>query len=71
MRRAAFKTRQAPVKAVLLDQSVVAGYGNLCVDEVLFHAGVAPAASARMLTPERIEAIIDATLEHLIDIEPG
>ena len=34
--------RRAPVKAVLLDQSTVAGYGNLCVDEVLWQAGISP-----------------------------
>lgn len=34
--------RRSPVKAVLLDQSTVAGYGNLCVDEVLWQAGISP-----------------------------
>jgi formamidopyrimidine-DNA glycosylase len=34
--------RRAPLKAVLLDQSTVAGYGNLCVDEVLWQAGISP-----------------------------
>ena len=39
----------APVKAVLLDQSRVAGLGNMLVDEVLFRAGVDPARPAREL----------------------
>lgn len=34
--------RRAAIKTLLLDQSVVAGLGNLCVDEVLWAAGVAP-----------------------------
>ena len=34
--------RTAPVKAVLLDQGVAAGLGNIYVDECLFLAGVRP-----------------------------
>lgn len=62
---AAFARRQVAVKAVLLDQSVVAGYGNMCVDEVLFHAGVSPAAPARDLTGDQVAAIVEATAIHL------
>jgi formamidopyrimidine-DNA glycosylase len=38
----AMRRRRAPLKALLLDQHVVAGLGNMCVDEVLWHAGLAP-----------------------------
>jgi formamidopyrimidine-DNA glycosylase len=34
--------RTPAIKTVLLDQRVVAGLGNLCVDEVLWWAGIAP-----------------------------
>ncbi|MCU0259711.1 MAG: hypothetical protein MUE78_01705 [Ilumatobacteraceae bacterium] len=44
--RSALRGRRTSVKAVLLDQRAIAGLGNLCVDEVLWHAGIAPAASA-------------------------
>lgn len=37
------------VKAVLLDQSRIAGLGNLLVDETLWRAGIDPARSARSL----------------------
>ena len=40
---------RAPVKAVLLDQSRVAGLGNLLTDELLWFAGVDPARPARSL----------------------
>jgi formamidopyrimidine-DNA glycosylase len=40
---------RAPVKAVLMDQSRVAGLGNLLVDEVLWRAGIDPARPARDL----------------------
>ena len=52
----AFK-RRASVKGLLLDQSVVAGLGNIYVDEVLFAAGVHPARKAYTLGPEEIEAV--------------
>ena len=37
---------RAPVKAVLMDQSRIAGLGNLLVDEVLWRAGIDPARAA-------------------------
>ena len=39
---AALQGRKAPVKALLLEQSVVAGLGNLYVDESLFVSGIHP-----------------------------
>ncbi len=44
------RTRRAPVKAVLLDQSFAAGVGNWIADEVLYQARVAPARRADTLT---------------------
>lgn len=38
------KNRQAPLKALLLDQGIAAGLGNIYVDEALFRAGVHPLA---------------------------
>jgi formamidopyrimidine-DNA glycosylase len=40
---------RAPVKAVLMDQSRIAGLGNLLVDEVLWRAGIDPTRVAREL----------------------
>jgi formamidopyrimidine-DNA glycosylase len=40
---------RAPVKAVLMDQSRVAGLGNLLCDEVLWRAGVDPARPSNTL----------------------
>jgi formamidopyrimidine-DNA glycosylase len=39
----------APIKAVLMDQSRVAGLGNLLADEVLWRAGIDPARPASSL----------------------
>ncbi len=44
---ASLATRKAPVKAVLLDQRVVAGLGNIYADEALWRARVNPFLRAR------------------------
>lgn len=49
--------RQAPIKAVLLDQRVLAGIGNIYADEVLYRARVHPATPARDLTPRQVQAV--------------
>ncbi len=46
--------RQRPIKAVLLDQSVVAGLGNIYADEALFRAGIYPLRPAASLAPEEV-----------------
>ena len=53
--------RQASVKGLLLDQSVVAGIGNIYADEILFAAGVHPARKASTLTFKETEEIHAAT----------
>lgn len=45
------------IKVVLLDQTVVAGLGNIYVDETLFKAGVHPLKRANELSKREIEAI--------------
>jgi len=48
---ALLRERQAPIKAVLLDQGFAAGVGNWIADEVLYQARIAPARRAHLLTP--------------------
>ncbi len=43
--RRALSGRRAPVKALLLDQRIVSGLGNIYVDELLFRAGIHPETS--------------------------
>jgi formamidopyrimidine-DNA glycosylase len=57
--------RKASIKGLLLDQSVVAGLGNIYVDEVLFAAGVHPSRKANTLTPEEVEKIHASTRDIL------
>jgi formamidopyrimidine-DNA glycosylase len=49
--------RRAPLKAVLLDQRVVAGMGNIYADEALWHARLHPLRPAAELEPEEIAAL--------------
>lgn len=46
--------KNAPVKALLLNQKLVAGLGNIYADEALFRAGIAPQTRAGSLLPRRI-----------------
>ena len=57
--------RNAPVKALLLEQSVVAGLGNLYVDESLYLAGIHPAREAGSLVPAEIVALRDCIVQAL------
>src|SRR5918993_816180 len=57
--------RKAAIKGLLLDQSVVAGLGNIYVDEVLFAAGVHPTRKANTLDSSEIERIHSATRDIL------
>jgi len=54
---AATRKRKTAIKAVLLDQSVLAGCGNIYADESLFHAGVRPGRRAARVTRRECEAI--------------
>ncbi|MBA2777032.1 MAG: bifunctional DNA-formamidopyrimidine glycosylase/DNA-(apurinic or apyrimidinic site) lyase [Chloroflexia bacterium] len=58
--RRVFARRGAPIKTVLLDQTVIAGLGNIYVDEVLFRSGVHPARAANRLTPIQVRNVIAA-----------
>ena len=60
-----FKSRKA-VKALLLDQAVVAGVGNIYADESLFRAGIRPDAKGDALSAERLEALHKALVEVLL-----
>lgn len=61
--------KATPIKAALLDQSVVAGLGNIYVCEALFRAGISPkrkASSIGKLRSERLAAAINAVIADAI-----
>ncbi len=54
------KARKTPIKAVLLDQSFIAGLGNIYVDEALWRAKVRPTRRADKLTKNEAAALCAA-----------
>ena len=63
--------RKARVKALLLNQSFLAGVGNIYADESLFAAGIHPLASAASLSRVRAERLYTAVrriLAHAIEL---
>ena len=55
------KKKKALIKAALLDQSFVAGLGNIYVDEALFRAKVRPTRRANTLTKKEAAALCVAS----------
>ena len=59
----AFARRKAPVKALLLEQSIAAGVGNIYADEALFLSGIRPNRPASELSADEVvrlrQGIID------------
>jgi formamidopyrimidine-DNA glycosylase len=65
---AAFRSSTAPLKARLLDQSRLAGVGNLIADEVLWRAKLSPTREARSLSDSeraRLHRSLVATISDL------
>ena len=52
--------RGIPIKLALLDQQVIAGIGNIYVDEALHRAKIHPVTPARDLSIEKVEALNQA-----------
>ena len=53
----ATRGRRVAIKSLLLDQSILAGVGNIYADEALFLAGVRPTRSAARVTRRECDAI--------------
>lgn len=66
-----FEGRRAPIKALLLDQRLMSGLGNIYTDEVLIRCGIHPQRPAGSLSAEEIGAmlshvrpVLEAGIEH-------
>jgi len=57
---AMLRDKKRPIKNLLLDQTVVAGIGNIYADEILFEAGIHPEKPAGALTEREIAALWQA-----------
>ena len=61
----ALKKSKKPIKSHLLDQTLVAGLGNIYVDEVLWRAKVHPARISQSLTAQEARKVHDETIKVL------
>ena len=62
--------RKSPIKPLLLDQSLVAGIGNIYADEALHRVGISPARRANRISTSNLNALCAAireSLEHALD----
>ena len=57
--------KRVPIAAALLDQSVIAGIGNVFRAELLFLMGINPKTPANGLTAEQVDALWDLTVDEL------
>ena len=66
-----FRNRRLPIKAALLNQTLLSGVGNIYADESLFHAGIRPRRASGRLTKaelERLRLALRKVLEHAIQL---
>ena len=54
-----FRKSNKPIKTTLLDQTIIAGLGNIYVDEVLFMCNIHPLQKTKSLTDIQIESIVE------------
>jgi len=64
LRQAAARSR-APIRSVLLDQTVLAGLGNIYANEALARAGISPLRRARAISARRIGVLAGAVRQVL------
>ena len=57
--------RIKPIKAILLDQTIVAGIGNIYADESLFNAGISPFREAKTIKKEELIKLKSSIVEVL------
>lgn len=58
--KAMFADRLAPAKAILLDQRLIAGLGNIYVCEALFRAGIHPETPGKGVTAAQLKRLLPA-----------
>jgi formamidopyrimidine-DNA glycosylase len=64
---ALFRHRKTPIKAALLNQSLLHGVGNIYADEALFHAGIRPTRHAGRLTRAELTHLREALIKVLTE----
>ena len=55
-----FRNRNGPIKGTLLNQSIIAGIGNIYADEILFRTNIHPQTPANKLKSKNIKKLISS-----------
>lgn len=63
--KAAHSKKTAPIKSILMDQSVIAGIGNIYSDEILFEVGVHPESIANKIPQEKLSTMYKSMIKIL------
>ncbi|PPE06142.1 DNA-formamidopyrimidine glycosylase [Williamsoniiplasma lucivorax] len=66
-----FRKNKRPIKTVLLDQSIIAGIGNIYDNEILFAAKINPLTLANQISLKKVENILKHAhniIEHSISV---
>lgn len=59
--------RRSPIKPLLMDQSILAGVGNIYADEALHRSAISPARRANRISRARLERLHEELLDVLND----
>ncbi|MBR2658587.1 bifunctional DNA-formamidopyrimidine glycosylase/DNA-(apurinic or apyrimidinic site) lyase [Candidatus Saccharibacteria bacterium] len=57
------KHKSAPIKAIILDQTIICGLGNIYADEALFDAGIHPETKSGSLTRKEAETLLKSACD--------
>lgn len=60
-----FEKKKGSIKTALMNQSFIAGLGNLYVDEMLFHSGIHPKSKAENLSKKELSEMYKNMMEIL------
>ena len=60
-----YKNKKLPIKTLILDQSIIAGIGNIYANEILFASSINPLKSGVGLSDKELESIINNTRDIL------
>ena len=60
------KNTKRPIKTFLMDQSIIAGIGNIYACEILYHAGIDPLRLVNAISPEQWREITHAA-RHILE----
>ena len=58
--RQKINNKQSPIKSVLLDQTIIAGLGNIYVCEALHRSGISPRRKAKNISKNKIDSLVIA-----------